>query len=1156
MIKDTSKLTLAIFILFSVNVFAAQITVQGIEGLTFNKSESNYTLTLTDNFTLHGMQIEPQSLSLSWDQPAEKFTIYGALTLTVDGDEFDVELGSSGNPGLIITNDELQSVNIDLTADFSVKDLQFNPEDILFIWNKSTNKYEISGTVKASIEDDEIDATFGDEATPGFIIHEGAIEQLIISVTAEFSLKNISFQPEDLTFLWHKASDKYLMYGEITVKIEDDEIDATFGDESTPGITISNGTLENLDISVTSEFSLKTISFQPEDLTFLWQRASDKYLMYGDVTVKIEEDEIDATFGDETTPGIVIEDGIVNELNISISSDFELKTLSFHAHDATFYWDRSENKYFLYGSFTIDVESDEVEVILGTEEHPGVVIENGLLTTLHMDINADFEMKGMSIIAHDVGIEWFRESSGDFFGFYGDIKVNIDEQDIDANFGDKHHPGLIYKAGSVTKIFLSVTSDFRIGNLEVETDELLLRYENDIYHLTGTMTITDIWTLNVDLGAGSNSGIEIDVSGSKDKFVLESLVITLDNANLGTIDFKKIQLTFEDNKLEEADMIASFPPGWEVEGKIQFTTGDRAEISGATIVWETFNLDEAIEIPGTGMDIIYISGNLYELNDASKTHFDGTVGLTFGGPFEVDGYDLAFFYISSNIGITQRALYIDTDIDVGAYRHDSKWKSMLGYGSLNIGLIWNDEYTIDGKFKIPTDPMIEAKLKAKISENNSVDALLDVEFIVPHFVPYIHGKHFGSVDGAFRYLDGHPTKSYAAGWIKWDLWLTDIYVGAKYNIGTKKASKIGHSSIDHIKDEVKDDLKKTNGSLKKQSTNQYSQLIKSFIIEPKAPTMVRVGLNWVTPIDTSYVTVIGPAGIVNLASLLLVDDGDSNSIPTMSSSENLTFSDSDTEVDFLIVPTSSLTNDKETKKASLAPGKYQVFFSYNSSNGIIDSLNIEAEKHHPLAHGEIAAIQSTNGSINLNLDYWAYHPDSTLISIFVNDTSSYSGSLVEHITYENISEDGSGESNYNYFPKNLNDNSSVYFYFVIDDGINTPFYSDFTKPVVYTPPIYGNITLLDQGIVADSISQSFMVYIDDNGDSKYDTQSTGEQEASCVTNDLGAYEFHDLIEDNYPINIVLPKGYVLDDTSPNQLPYNVNYSGKPVKVDFTIRKEN
>jgi len=132
-----------------------------------------------------------------------------------------------------------------------------------------------------------------------------------------------------------------------------------------------------------------------------------------------------------------------------------------------------------------------------------------------------------------------------------------------------------------------------------------------------------------------------------------------------------------------------------------------------------------------------------------------------------------------------------------------------------------------------------------------------------------------------------------------------------------------------------------------------------------------------------------------------------------------------------VLSASSITEDKSSQKASLTPGQYQVFFSYNSTNASIDSLNIIAAKHHPMATGTVTANSAGDGSIVIDLAYWAYHPDSSLISIYENDTTTYNGKLIDHVSFGSVESNGTGVASYTHVPTNMNNGSSAYYYFVI-----------------------------------------------------------------------------------------------------------------------------
>ena len=290
---------------------------------------------------------------------------------------------------------------------------------------------------------------------------------------------------------------------------------------------------------------------------------------------------------------------------------------------------------------------------------------------------------------------------------------------------------------------------------------------------------------------------------------------------------------------------------------------------------------------------------------------------------------------------------------------------------------------------------------------------------------------------------------------------------------------------------------------------------------------------------------------MNLLPLTIHDDGDSTSIPQIDSGENLTFVNADTTVEFMMMQNSSINNDS-LHKSLLTPGEYNVIISYNSIQNI-DSISITADKYFPEPYGTIEAKKNNDGTINASMNYWSYFPDSTTISLFFYDSTKYSGQLVDHMNYGKLNADSSGNISFNFAPSNISPGDSVFLYYVVEDGVNTPFYSSFTQGITYYPPIYGQVTVIGQP--TDS-AKGFLIYLDNNANGTHDTKSTGGLEPNCVTGANGNYAFHQLIQGSYNLSIVLPPGYSLDSSSPNDIPKQVNYSGEPVVVNFTLKKEN
>jgi|GEM_PF-1428174 len=1134
------------------DTLAVDLGNENIPGIKIKKGIlEEIDIGITASFKLKGLNFQPVNLTFIYDRPNTKFVMFGNIILGIEEDTFSVSLGDSTQPGLEMKDGILEKVNVAFSDSFKLKGLTFQNIATGFQWDKNLKQFSLFGKVNLRFESNTVEADLGAPAYPGIKISNGQITNVNILINGSFHFSSITFKPSELYMSWSRNPSKYFMTGTLQLLFDNESLEVDLGTGDNPGIEIVNGKIDLIDIGLTGSFSIKGVLLHPSELTFYYSKRDSTFKILGSLLLELENDYLSADLGTDSLPGIEIKNGIIKEINIGINAVFSLKSILILPHDLNFHWNKSDDTLSMFGSIAVKVEADTFIAVLGTEQNPGIKIINGKITHINIGVTADFEFKKLAIKPNGLTLEWDGGSTGQqhIYKFYGNLFVEIDNQTLNASFGTSAEPGILINNGSLKNINIGITSDFKLGNIEVITKNLTLKYSNEKYSLTGLMEIKSLWSASIDLGSGSNAGIELDVSGPKDKFILESLIITIEHANMGAIDFKKIELAFKNNTISEADLKVSFPPGWDIEGKITFT-GNPAKVNSVYLAWEAQNIESAIEIPGTGVVVMKMDGTVANLNDPANLYFHGDIGFAFGGPFTLDGKEVTMIYLQAGASVTHSEVKFTGDTYVGAYKTgDGKWHSILGYGSITIDLVWNKKYSLKGNFNVPTDPVIEAVLNAQINQHKNIDALLKVGFIVPHWVPIIKGKHFGSVDGAIRYINGASKSSYAAAWVDVNLRIKHIIVGVKYNFGTKELSTIGSGSVKDIEKQIHNDI----GNAAGKASTSNSQIINSFLLKPKTPQLLYVSLNWVKIIDTVHITVLGPEGVMNLVNLHVEDVDSSNSIPVYTTTNNVTTITKDSTAEFLLIANSLITEDSLLDRASLVPGKYQVILSYNSDVSQIDSFDISIEKYHSDASGTIDVTEAGSSSFNVDLNYYSYYPDSCLISVYSTDTLAYNGRLIKHLSYGAVNDSGFGRSSFIYHPPDYTAGSKIYLYYVIDDGINAPFYSNFAGGFTYSPPITGNVTVIAPGNTA---IPAILVYLDHSGNGYFDTKSTGELEPAFITDENGDFAFHALSPGTYNVNLVLPKGYVLDESSPNSLPSVINYSNSPKQLNFVIRKEN
>ncbi|MCG8373270.1 MAG: hypothetical protein MI700_07035, partial [Balneolales bacterium] len=1085
---------------------------------------------------------------------------YGDLTVEFDGQQVDASLGDADDPGMRYKNGEIERINFGVTADFDVEGLTVSPDDLTFKYSSSNDYFEMYGDISITFDGEELDASFGDSDDPGLVYENGSISHVDIGITADFEIESLSVSPQDLTFVYDSSEDYYEMYGDISITFDGQEIDALLGDESDPGLVYESGSVTHVNIGITADFEIEGLSVSPQDLTFVYDSSEDYYEMYGALTVSLDGEEIDALLGDESDPGLVYENGTITHVNFGITADFEIKSLAIIPEDLTFEYDYSEDYYEMYGDITFKIGDDELEAIMGDADDPGLVYENGSITHINIGITSDFSLAGLKIKTTDLGAEW---NSGSDYHIYGDANLSIENETVDVDFGTFDDPGIVVKNGVLHSFEVDVNSDLTLGNLEVETVDLDIAYSDEVFEVSGEMKITEIFSLAVILGDDDEAGLEIDVSGSEPRFKVEALEIDIEHANLGTIDLKKFDLKFNSNGIEESDVKVVFPSGTEIDAVLKFT-GDPVTIDEISIAYEATNLAEALEL-FSGVQIAELSGTVGNLSNPSYLYVLADITTIYGGGFTLSGHSATFVEMYDAVSIYPDEFTMSGDVNVGAYKSGDNWKSLLGEGSFDLDVIFHDYsyvkvlgignqkivsktasvlVTLD--VKIPSDPLVEASATVYGNSNKDFDALIDLTFYVPHSLPFIGGKKLGSTDGAVRYKNDDLNDSYAAAWSSVHTFWKTYHLGAKYKFGSRKVSTFTKSStISDIKDDIEDDINSKALSTARPFTTSYHTF--EVYEDPVAPGMLLIQANWENVIDSVLVTAVGPEGVYELTRTIALTDTNTTTVPEFGYEENMGWVTNDSSAVFILTSPSAMS-EEELAHSLLLDGRYQIIVSMPSDQAP-DSVQLTVDGIYQVPSIELEVTEDGAG-YELEAGYWSILPDSSHISFYVNFFDSMEEAiLISHVEVENFDEYGYGAEQLAYRPDVLASADTLYFFAVIDDGVNPPQVTDSGIPVFYTPNLYGTVSFPEG---ADSLKTGLRVFVDADQDSSFDVTSTGGLELFSITGPDGQYSIHGLEPGTYHIRIVLPEGYRISGTENHRSEYVITYEEDPIELNFEI----
>lgn len=1117
-----------------------------------NGSLTQLNFSITSQFSLNSLSLTPVDLGMWWGIGTSSFSILGTLKAAVGTDTLTADLGSTVlGPGITVTDGVVTDISMTISANFEIESLSVTPDILAFSYSEADSRYEIWGDVTIDVDGNQVGGALGSFSNPGFLITNGSLTSFNIGVSGDFDLKAITITTSDLTFQWDSGNSQFEMFGSGSTNIDGNGISISLGDEDDPGLIVNSGTVTHINFGITADFDMKGITISPNDLTLEYDLGNTQYEFYGSVAVKFDGEEVAATLGDSNNPGVVYKSGSITHVNFGLTAEFTVKSLSVSPTNLTFEYDSGNNHFEMYGDLTFRIGSDQVTANMGDAINPGLIYQNNAIQHVNIGVTSDFNLKGLKVKTNNLGADW---NSGSDYHIYGDADLSIENENIDVNFGTFNDPGIVVRNGDLLSFEVDVNSDLRFGNFEVRARDLDIHYVSNIFQVRGEVDLKEIFELTVNLGNGGQPGLEIDVSGAEPRFKIEDLRIDIQHANLGAIDLKNFELEFNTNGIVESDVDVIFPTGTEIDAKLKFV-GNPAKLNSIDIAYRANNLSEAIEI-FEGVQIALLEASVTNLVYPAYLEVSGKLETIYGGGFILAGHQATFLEMTDQVTITSSSLSFDASVNVGAYRSGpDTWNNLIGYGDINLFAQFGQYVRVTADVRIPGDPLIEADAVAYLDSHGHFDALVDVQFIVPRWVPFIGGKHFGSVDGAVRYNRYDLNGSYGAAWVSYHIGgggrhhrhRHTHYVGAKYDFGTRKIRFIGKRAINGIRSTILNEVGKVS-ALSNPNTLPNINVVHTFFVEQPAPNSMLIHIDWAEPVDSAIVSVIGPEGVYELTKAIVVSENDSTTAPTLGFEENMNLIVGDTTTSFIFT-TPTANSDEEIKEASLLDGRYQLVVSFHGDTAAIDTVQFLTMWQEP--ESNILVEETGTNRFNLESDYWSSLPDSTFISFYVAGVGPDDEvKLLEHVQATNFDDNGYGKETLSFIPDFIERLDTLHFYTVIDDRVNPPIQSDSSAAFIYQPDIFGTLNF---PIAADSLKGGLRVFVDEDVDGSFDVASTGGLELFGITDSTGYFAISGLIpKENYEVRIVLPEGYRLVGGIDRFSSRIFNFAGNPVELVLNI----
>ena len=331
-------------------------------------SLTSLDMTVNSTFDVASVAFNATNLQFVYVAASDSFSMSGTVGASVAGiDDLSVTFGSNGQPGLVITDGSLTSLDMIISSTFDVADVAFKATNLQFVYVTATDTFSMAGTVGVSIGGIAgLSVTFGDaQANPitdpadyyGLIIQNGGLVSMNMFISANFSVADVEIDVTNLEFDYVTATSTFSMAGTVGVTIQGigDELSATFGDaQANPqtdpadyyGLIVQNGQLRSLNLFINAKFYVDAVEFYATNLDFDYVTATNAFSMAGTVGVTVAGiDNLSVTFGDPNASqvndpalyyGLIIDNGTLTHLDATINASFQVDELTIFAKNLDF----------------------------------------------------------------------------------------------------------------------------------------------------------------------------------------------------------------------------------------------------------------------------------------------------------------------------------------------------------------------------------------------------------------------------------------------------------------------------------------------------------------------------------------------------------------------------------------------------------------------------------------------------------------------------------------------------------------------------------------------------------------------------------------------------------------------------------------------------
>jgi hypothetical protein len=457
-----------------------------------------------------------------------------------------------------------------------------------------------------------------------------------------------------------------------------------------------------------------------------------------------------------------------------------------------------------------------------------MTVEDGDIEAITLEVSGSLSVWVLEVVPDNLTFEYSTTDTQ--FVMYGDITVKVPNGEasddgstttsITGRFGTSDDPGLIIdKSGTVSQVNIGVFGTLNVLGFTFESpnsNPATFQYmaEDNLYELSGTIVAPNYWNASVTMGTQQQPGLKIE----NGNWSVDALDVSLSDVKLGAFAIRTFEVDFTQPSSTEIDfdfdLAVEFPQGWCVEAAIDTVFKEQSK---AFEINDVFLKASGLQIAigETGLFLTEIDASLQNIFQPSNLIVSGDITVEYGEAVTIFGETARFFLAQGGFTVDKDQLELDANVWVGSVSSGGSTTGLLGSGSGDLVLDWNNqEYTLDVKASL-LDGVFEFEEEFEFSAGDPAEVLISAkaEVEVPHGIPLIGGDKLGSADFLFKYVapseTGGQADGFVAAWTKIDLIFTHVKTGIEYDFVTDKVKTLGNGAINSLQKEASQPEQKT-----------------------------------------------------------------------------------------------------------------------------------------------------------------------------------------------------------------------------------------------------------------------------------------------------------------------------------------------------------